>query len=172
MNAALPFPSALPTLERNDDTQALQRRLRSETRGELMFDLGSRGRYATDASIYQIMPTGVFVPTCADDVATAIQICRELHIPLLPRGGGTSQCGESTVIGCANQRRDALVKSGKLSAAWTAIKHDQLALVDGQKGKEWKISYKDAAAQDKTKENLYMFFTQAGNFIAANHSGK
>ena len=95
MNAALP----LPTLERNDDTQALQHRLSSQTRGEVMFDLASRGRYATDASIYQIMPTGVFVPTCADDVATAIQVCRELRIPLLPRGGGTSQCGQT--IGAA-----------------------------------------------------------------------
>jgi Family of unknown function (DUF6488) len=85
---------------------------------------------------------------------------------------GSKPAAESTIIGCANQRRDALVKSGKLSAAWTAIKHEQLALVDGQKGKEWKISYKDTAAQDKTKENLYMFFTQTGNFIAANHSGK
>jgi hypothetical protein len=85
---------------------------------------------------------------------------------------GSKPAAEGTVVGCANQRRDALVKSGKLSAAWTTIKHEQLALVDGQKGKEWKITYKDAAAQDKTKENLYMFFTQAGNFIAANHSGK
>lgn len=85
---------------------------------------------------------------------------------------GSKPAAESTVVGCANQRRDALVKSGKLSPAWKAIKHDQLALVDGQKGKEWKISFKNAAAQDKTKETLYMFFTQAGNFIAANHSGK
>ena len=85
---------------------------------------------------------------------------------------GSKPAAESTVVGCANQRRDALVKSGKLSPAWTTIKHDQLALVDGQKGKEWKISFKDVAAQDKTKETLYMFFTQAGNFIAANHSGK
>lgn len=85
---------------------------------------------------------------------------------------GSKPAAESAVVGCANQRRDALVKSGKLSPAWTTIKHDQLALVDGQKGKEWKISFKDVAAQDKTKETLYMFFTQAGNFIAANHSGK
>ena len=85
---------------------------------------------------------------------------------------GSKPATESTVVGCANQRRDALVKSGKIGATWQTIKHDQLVLVDGQKGKEWKISYKDAAAQDKTKENLYMFFTQAGNFIAANHSGK
>jgi len=85
---------------------------------------------------------------------------------------GSKPAAESTVIGCATQRRDALVKSGKLTASWQTIKHDQTALVDGQKGKEWKISFKDAAAQDKTKETLYMFFTASGNFIAANHSGK
>ncbi len=85
---------------------------------------------------------------------------------------GSKPAAESTVIGCANQRRDALVKSGKLTASWQTIKHDQIALVDGQKGKEWKVSFKDAAAQDKTKETLYMFFTVSGNFIAANHTGK
>ena len=73
----------------------LEARLRKETRGEVMFDAASRGRYATDASIYQIMPTGVFVPTCDEDVAAAIAIARELKVPVLPRGGGTSQCGQS-----------------------------------------------------------------------------
>ena len=85
---------------------------------------------------------------------------------------GSKPAAESTIVSCANQRKDALVKNGKIGGSWKTIKHDQLALVDGQKGKEWKITFKDAAAQDKTKENLYMFFTQSGNFIAANHSGK
>ena len=61
-----------------------------------MFDGASRGRYATDASIYQIMPVGVFVPTNANDIAIALQIARELKVPVLPRGGGTSQCGQTT----------------------------------------------------------------------------
>ena len=43
----------------NDVSMALEGRLRRETRGEVMFDAASRGRYATDASIYQIMPVGV-----------------------------------------------------------------------------------------------------------------
>ena len=73
----------------------LETRLRRETRGEVMFDAASRGRYATDASIYQIVPKGVLVPTCDEDVATAIAIARELKIPVLPRGGGTSQCGQT-----------------------------------------------------------------------------
>ncbi|MBT9489590.1 MAG: FAD-binding protein [Rubrivivax sp.] len=74
----------------------LAHRLRKETSGEVMFDAASRGRYATDASIYQAMPVGVFVPKTDDDVATAIALARETGTPLLPRGGGTSQCGQTT----------------------------------------------------------------------------
>ena len=80
----------------NDVCEALARRLRQETEGEVMFDAASRGRYATDASIYQIMPVGVFVPTQERDIATAIDIARDLKVPVLARGGGTSQCGQTT----------------------------------------------------------------------------
>jgi FAD/FMN-containing dehydrogenase len=74
----------------------LARRLAAETRGEVFFDAASRGRYATDASIYQVMPVGVFVPRSADDVAAAIAIARDLGTPVLSRGAGTSQCGQTT----------------------------------------------------------------------------
>jgi len=84
----------------NDDFRLidgpLARRLAQETQGEALFDAASRGRYATDASIYQIMPLGVFVPKTERDVATAIDIARDLRVPLLPRGGGSSQCGQTT----------------------------------------------------------------------------
>ena len=70
----------------NDVCEALARHLRSETIGEVLFDTASRGRYATDASIYQIMPVGVFVPTNERDIATALQIARELKVPVLARG--------------------------------------------------------------------------------------
>ena len=80
----------------NDVSVLLERRLRADTEGEVLFDAGSRGRYATDASIYQIMPVGVLVPTCERDVTIALQVARELQVPVLPRGGGTSQCGQTT----------------------------------------------------------------------------
>jgi FAD/FMN-containing dehydrogenase len=73
----------------------LKARLRRELEGEVMFDRFSRGRYATDASIYQIEPLGVVVPRGREDVATALQIAREEGVPVLPRGGGTSQCGQT-----------------------------------------------------------------------------
>ena len=70
-------------------------RLRREIRGEVLFDAASRGRYSTDASIYQIEPVGVVVPQTEEDARIAIQIAAELGVPILPRGGGTSQCGQT-----------------------------------------------------------------------------
>lgn len=75
---------------------SLAQRLRRETDAEVLFDDASRGRYATDASIYQIMPIGVIVPRTANDIAIAIDIARDLEVPVLARGAGTSQCGQTT----------------------------------------------------------------------------
>ncbi len=74
---------------------ALAARLRREIAGEVLFDSFSRGRYATDASIYQIEPIGVVVPRDEQDVLRCVQIAAEAGVPLLPRGAGTSQCGQS-----------------------------------------------------------------------------
>jgi FAD/FMN-containing dehydrogenase/Fe-S oxidoreductase len=77
----------------------LERRLRRETRGEALFDPAARGRYATDASIYQVMPAGVFVPADDGDVGLALDIARDLRVPVVPRGAGTSQCGQTIGAG-------------------------------------------------------------------------
>ena len=74
---------------------ALAARLRREIRGEVLFDAASRGRYSTDASIYQIEPIGVVVPQAEEDARIAIQIAAELGVPILARGAGTSQCGQT-----------------------------------------------------------------------------
>ncbi len=92
MNAPTPARSlrAAP-LERS----RLAQRLRRVVRGEVLFDAFSRGRYATDASIYQVDPVGVVVPADEADVIAAIDLARESRVPILPRGGGTSQCGQT-----------------------------------------------------------------------------
>ena len=74
---------------------ALAARLGRELSGQVLFDAASRGRYSTDASIYQIEPIGVVVPRDEGDIVRAIQIAADEGIPLLPRGGGTSQCGQT-----------------------------------------------------------------------------
>ena len=70
-------------------------RLAREITGEVLFDSYSRGRYATDASFYQIMPFGVVVPKTIDEALRALAIAREDGRTVTPRGGGTSQSGQT-----------------------------------------------------------------------------
>ncbi len=95
--SAAPQPGSTQTVALDARLQAadLAAELRRHTQGEVLFDAASRGRYATDASIYQIEPVGVLVPKSEDDVAAALQIARAHKVPVLPRGGGTSQCGQT-----------------------------------------------------------------------------
>jgi FAD/FMN-containing dehydrogenase len=83
----------------NEVAGRLAQRLAAETQGEVLFSPADRGRYATDASIYQVMPVGVFVPRSAEDARIALDICRDLQVPIVPRGGGTSQCGQTVGAG-------------------------------------------------------------------------
>ncbi|MEQ3710269.1 MAG: FAD-binding and (Fe-S)-binding domain-containing protein, partial [Tateyamaria sp.] len=69
--------------------------LKKRVEGDVMFDSFSRGRYATDASLYQMMPIGVMSPKSEDDISAALDITAEQSVPLLARGGGTSQCGQT-----------------------------------------------------------------------------
>jgi FAD/FMN-containing dehydrogenase/Fe-S oxidoreductase len=91
---------------------ALALRLGREIQGAVLFDRASRGRYSTDASIYQVEPLGVVVPETIDDVGAALAIAREEGIPVLPRGGGTSQCGQTVnralVIDCSKHLRNVV----------------------------------------------------------------
>jgi FAD/FMN-containing dehydrogenase/Fe-S oxidoreductase len=83
----------------------LERRLRAELAGEVRFDRFTRGRYATDASHYQMMPIGVVTPRSIPEAERAIAIARAEKVTVLARGGGTSQSGQtvnhSLVIDCS-----------------------------------------------------------------------
>src|ERR1700712_2800657 len=69
--------------------------LARELTGEVWFDSFNRGRYATDASFYQVMPAAVVVPRTMDEALRALAICRDAGRTVTPRGGGTSQCGQT-----------------------------------------------------------------------------
>ena len=83
----------------------LERRLKAELSGEVQFDRFSRGRYATDASHYQIMPVGVVAPRTIEEAERAIGLARAEGVSVLARGGGTSQAGqtvgEALVVDCS-----------------------------------------------------------------------
>jgi FAD/FMN-containing dehydrogenase/Fe-S oxidoreductase len=84
---------------------ALERHLTKVIQGQVRFDLPTRRLYSTDASIYQIEPVGVVLPRTAADVQAAVRVAAEHHIPMVPRGGGTSLSGQAigpgVVIDCS-----------------------------------------------------------------------
>ncbi len=82
-----------PHSSRND-AAGLAEALRANIAGDVRFDAGSRALYATDGSNYRQVPIGVVLPRNADDVLSAISVCREFGAPLLCRGAGTSLAGQ------------------------------------------------------------------------------
>jgi FAD/FMN-containing dehydrogenase/Fe-S oxidoreductase len=77
----------------------LHRELEAAIDGEVRFDRVSRALYSTDASVYQIEPLGVVIPRSAEAVARAVTIAARHGVPITPRGGGTSQAGQSIGAG-------------------------------------------------------------------------
>jgi len=55
----------------------------------------SRALYATDASVYQIVPTGVVVPRTREALARVVQVAARHGCSITARGGGTSQAGQA-----------------------------------------------------------------------------
>jgi FAD/FMN-containing dehydrogenase/Fe-S oxidoreductase len=90
----------------------LERRLKAHVPGDILLDAFSRGRYATDASHYQMMPAGVVVPSSMDGAVAAMAIAREEGLAVTPRGGGTSQCGQTVnsglIIDCSKNLNKVL----------------------------------------------------------------
>ncbi len=80
--------------------------------GSVLLGAADRGRYATDASIYQVQPLAVVVPKTIADVHAVLATAREGGVPVLPRGGGTSQCGQTVnraiVMDCTKYLRDVV----------------------------------------------------------------
>lgn len=81
------------------DAEALERDLRASVEGEVRFDRVTRAVYATDASVYQIIPAGVVIPKSRDDVLRVVEVCRRHGVSITARGGGTSQAGQAIGAG-------------------------------------------------------------------------
>ncbi|MEV8323446.1 FAD-binding and (Fe-S)-binding domain-containing protein [Kitasatospora sp. NPDC056731] len=81
-------PSAAPGAE-------LARELAAVLRGEVRFGTAERTVYSHDASNYRQLPLGVVKPADLDDVRTAVALCRQYGVPVVPRGAGTSIGGQA-----------------------------------------------------------------------------
>lgn len=98
---------ALPVLAGSEEIarDALVQELDALIDGEVRFGHHDRMLYSTDASLYQVEPLGVVIPRHVDDVRRIVRFCRDQHLPILPRGGGTSLAGQTTnravVVDCS-----------------------------------------------------------------------
>ena len=79
----------------NSQIEKIGKEIGEKIKGKTLFDEFSRGRYSTDASLYQIKPLGVVLPKDKGDVLSLMEYSQKHSIPLLARGGGSSQCGQT-----------------------------------------------------------------------------
>jgi len=73
----------------------LERALNAGVRGQVSFDVTTRGLHATDASQYQVMPRCVVWPLDWKDAVAAVRIAGTHGVAITPRGGATSLSGQT-----------------------------------------------------------------------------
>ncbi len=76
-----------------------QTRIQADLRGILAGDVHCdplmTRLYASDASIYEILPVGIVRPRSTDDVVKLVRYASENKLALFPRGGGSGLAGQS-----------------------------------------------------------------------------
>ena len=75
--------------------EKIAKEIQGQVKGKVLFDEFSRGRYSTDASLYQIKPLGAVLPKDKNDVLKIMEYSQKQGISLLARGGGSSQSGQT-----------------------------------------------------------------------------
>ncbi|MBC7772349.1 MAG: FAD-binding protein [Pyrinomonadaceae bacterium] len=96
LNNAAPVPPPLPPAMDDHARQAIASDIASRIKGVVRFGSHDRMLYSTDASLYQVEPLGVVIPSGIDDIEPVVGYCGEHGVALLPRGGGTSLAGQCT----------------------------------------------------------------------------
>jgi glycolate oxidase len=106
---AFPAPRA-DVLARRDEIVA---RLKAIIPGEAVItDPRELVPYETDAfTAYRNVPLAVVLPSTTEEVSAVLKACRDLAVPVIPRGAGTSLCGgaipqqDAVVIGVAKMSK-------------------------------------------------------------------
>ncbi|MDE3058006.1 MAG: FAD-binding oxidoreductase [Bacteroidota bacterium] len=78
---------------------SIENELQSLVKGDVWFDDETRETYSTAMCMYKIMPVGVVAPKDTDDVQNVVRFCKENHIAVIPRGGGTGLAGQAVGLG-------------------------------------------------------------------------
>jgi FAD/FMN-containing dehydrogenase/Fe-S oxidoreductase len=91
-----PVPRPAGSTLSDADRERIAADLRRLAGGDVRFDRHNRLLYSTDASLYQVEPIGVFLPSTVDGVGPMLAYCAASGVAVLPRGGGTSLAGQCT----------------------------------------------------------------------------
>ncbi len=91
------------------------RLLKDHFEGQLFFDESQTSQiakriYATDASVYQVKPAAVAIPSSVKDIKRLIQFASQAKTGLIPRGAGTSLAGQVVGEGIVMEISSALGK--------------------------------------------------------------
>ena len=68
--------------------------LKTQLKGELFFDDLMKTLYATDASVYRMLPLAVAIPKDEDDIRSLVLFVKNHKTSLIPRAAGTSLAGQ------------------------------------------------------------------------------
>ncbi|SFO69750.1 FAD/FMN-containing dehydrogenase [Geodermatophilus dictyosporus] len=82
-----------------EDTAEVTAALRRAGIGDVDDSGLARALYSSDGSLYRVLPRAVVRPRHADEVVAALEVCRDLGVPLTMRGAGTSIAGNAVGTG-------------------------------------------------------------------------
>ncbi|WP_019557440.1 DUF6488 family protein [Thiomicrorhabdus arctica] len=92
-----------------------------------------------------------------------------------PDGGHSQSHAPITsaeAINRASKKITQLVSAGVIDASWSGVKASSVEQKTFANAAEWVIAFKNDKIKDSAKQNLYVFFSLEGHYIAANYSGK
>ncbi|MFO0837965.1 MAG: FAD-linked oxidase C-terminal domain-containing protein [Phycisphaerae bacterium] len=120
--------ASLPLLD--DRVQILAAELERSIAGEVRFDRLARAIYASDASIYEIIPAGVVMPRDVQDVITLVRTCAAHGVPIVPRGAGTGIAGGAIGEGVIVDFSRYMTRIGPIEAAAGTVTVEPGAVLD------------------------------------------
>lgn len=177
-----PLHTHSQTRQAQRDTQDLVAQLSAQVKGEVRFDKTTRMLYSTDASLYQIQPVGVVIPKDVEDVQATMEIAARHHVPVLPRGSGSSLAGQA--IGAAiildfSKYMNGVVEVNPEAKTVTTQPGMSVAVLNRQLGAHKLMLGPDPASADRatiggsvgnnaTGSHSILYGMMADNVIAAN----
>ena len=142
--------------------------LRKALQGEARDDHAARMLYATDASIYQVEPSGVVLPRHKEDIIEAVKIAAAYGIPIVPRAGGTSlagQCvGDGIILDVSKYMNRVLEEDYNAGSLWVepGVIQDEINRRAAQHGLQF--------GPDTSTSNRAMIGGMIGNNSCGSHS--